>query len=89
MANTPVTPTVPGTSLLDQLLMIMNLSLQGLSAVPVAGSFAGIADAFLKIFIAAKLAHEAQTGQPLNFALIPIETPVVVPPLPAPAGPTA
>jgi len=73
---------------LDELLLIMSIALKGLTAVPIVGGISAIAGAFLNIFIAAKNAHEAITGQPLDFSLIPMEDELPVPPA-TPATPTA
>ena len=86
--STPQTPAVPATSKLQNILGIINLSLQGLQLVPVVGSAAGVADLFLGILQNALAAHQAETGQPFDITKIPLEALVPDPPgVVTPVGP--
>lgn len=82
--STQPTPASTATSLkVQNILNIINIALTGLT---VAGSFTPVAGAinagvkleqlFQEMLTNALAAYQAEVGQPINLALIPLETPV-------------
>jgi hypothetical protein len=61
-------------SKLDSILQIIQLTLSGLSGLPVVGPFAQIGGVLEGIFEHAATLYEAETGQPFDASKIPIET---------------
>ena len=83
MSTSPTPPVVvvgTGTpaqpSKLSLILAIIQAALAGLTAVPVIGPEAALANAFLAILRNGLAAYQAETGQPLDLTKIPLETPV-------------
>ncbi len=90
--STPAVVPVAAPSKLQNILGIINLSLQGLQLAPVIGPGAAVADTFLNILMNALAVHQQETGQPFDLSKIPIEQlvppdPTVVPNPVTPIGP--
>jgi hypothetical protein len=71
MATTP-TPA-PAGSKLQSILLIINLALQALSAIPGAAVPIAIEQALQKILTNALAAWQAEVGQPIDLSKIPQE----------------
>jgi hypothetical protein len=74
--STAPTPTPAPPSKLQNILSIINLALQGLSAVPALTLPIGLEQTFQKILTNALAAYQQETGQPIDLSKIPLETPV-------------
>ncbi len=87
--STPPSAAVPSQSKLSTILGIINAALQGLTLIPGLGTgvaaAVGLEQLLQGILTKALAAYQAEAGQPINFNLIPIETPYVA----APNPPTA
>lgn len=73
--STSPTPA-PTPSKVATILAIIDAALKGLSAVPIVGGPAALADIFVSIVQNGMAAYQAETGQPLDLSKIPLETPV-------------
>jgi len=76
--STPPTPpiVVQPLSKLDNILLIINAALQGLTLVPVVGPYAALAAQFETILTNALQAYHSEAGQPIDLTKIPLEKPV-------------
>jgi hypothetical protein len=75
MSTQPIPSPAP-PSKLQNILSIINLALQGLSAVPVLALPIALEQTFQGILTKALAAYQQETGQPIDLAKIPLETPV-------------
>jgi hypothetical protein len=75
MATTPTPSPAPPTKL-QNILSIINLALQGLSAIPVLNLPIAIEQTFQTILTNALSAYQQESGAPIDLTKIPLETPV-------------
>jgi hypothetical protein len=73
VATTTPAPVAP-LSKLDSILNLINIALQGLTLVPIIGTYAGLSDAFIVILQSGLAAYNAEVGQPLDLNKIHPET---------------
>ena len=76
MSTSPTPSPAPPSSKLQNILSIINLALQGLSAIPVLSVPIALEQTFQKILTNALAAYQQETGQPIDLSKIPFETPV-------------
>lgn len=75
IAGATATPApVAPLSKLDSILNLINIALQGLTLVPIIGTYAGLSDAFIVILQSGLAAYNAEVGQPLDLNKIHPET---------------
>jgi hypothetical protein len=73
MTTTPIAkPSISVTSILN----ILTIALAALSALPVVGPEAALADDLVKIITAGMAAYQSATGQALDLTKMPIEVQV-------------
>jgi hypothetical protein len=75
MSTTPTPSPAPPTKL-QNILSIINLALQGLSAIPVLSLPIAIEQTFQNILTNALAAYQQESGAPIDLSKIPLETPV-------------
>lgn len=73
---TPTVPAIPGVSKASLILLILETALNALGKVPVIGTDAALAAAFIQIIQAGVQAYQAESGLPLDLTKISQETPV-------------
>lgn len=76
MGTTPPVPPVPTVSKLSLILLILETALNALGKVPVIGTDAALASAFIQIIQAGMQAYQAESGLPIDLTKLPQETPV-------------
>jgi hypothetical protein len=75
MSTAPIPSPAP-PSKLQNILSIINLALQGLSAIPVLSLPIALEQTFQGILTNALAAYQQEAGQPIDLTKIPLETPV-------------
>ena len=78
--STPLTPPTPiplpikAPSKLQNIVTIINFTLQGLSLIPGLSAPIALEQALQRILMNALAAYQAETGKPFNIQNIPLET---------------